>query len=215
MKRWAKERSFPASSKGRALTMAVSAIAGLLVALSAPAAHADEGAAEGHLLRSTRATDEGPNTVRLWYGYQTLGADALSTSLFFMGAASLEICISAFGTPTHSCHNEVAELLLLAGTAGYALGGPSIHVAHGRWDKAGYSLALRVVPLASAIGMGEMFGAGDGAPVLVGGAALTAMVLDSALLGYETVAVDAPKVSLAPAYDPQRRSGSLVFMRAF
>ena len=132
-----------------------------------------------------------------------------------MGAASFEICISPFGAPTDSCHNEVAETLILAGIAGYALGGPMIHAAHGRWDKAGYSLGLRVVPVAAAIGMGEVFGAGDGAPVLVGGAALAAMVLDSALLGYETVAVDASKVSLAPAYHPRRRSGSLVFTRAF
>ena len=214
MKRRARERGFRAPSNRRTVTMAVSAAFGLLVALLAPAAHADGGPADGQLLRSTRSADERPNTVRQWYGYQTLGADALSTSLLFMGAASLDICISPYGAPT-DCHNEVAHSLILAGFAGYTLGGPIIHVAHGRWDKAGYSLGLRVVPVAAAIGMGNMFGAGDGAPVLVGGAALTAMVLDSALLAYETVAVDAPNSSLAPAYDPQRRSGSLVFTRAF
>ena len=106
-------------------------------------------------------------------------------------------------------------MLLLGGMAGYTLGGPVIHAAHGHWDKAGYSLGLRVAPIAAAIGMGAAFDAREATPLLVGSAALTAMVLDSALLGYETVAVDPPKVSVAPSYDAKSRTGSLVVIGKF
>ena len=138
-------------------------------------------------------------------------ADVLSTSVLFAGAASLDICISVFGPP-QSCHNEVPAVLILGGLAGYTFGGPVIHAAHGHWDKAGYSLGLRVAPVAGAIGIASALDAGGATPLLIGGAALTGMVLDSALLGYETVAVDAPKVSLAPYYDTKSRTGSLVFI---
>jgi hypothetical protein len=216
MKRPSRERGFRVPSIRRARTRAVSALAaGLVVVLSAPAARADGSSAENHPIPSPRSADVGPTTVRRWYGYQTMISDVFSTSVFFAGAASMNICISPFGGPTPDCHNEVANMLLVSGTAGYALGGPIIHAAHGRWDKAGYSLGLRVVPVAAAIGMGEVLGAGDGAPFLVTGTAVTAMVLDSALLGYETVAVEAPKMSLAPSYDPKRGSGSLVFTGTF
>jgi hypothetical protein len=137
-------------------------------------------------------------------------SDFLSTTLLFAGAASFDVCISVFGPTRRTCHNEIPVTLILGGMAGYTFGGPVIHAAHGHWDKAGYSLGLRVAPVAGAIGIGSALDAGEATPLLVGGAALTGMVLDSALLGYETVAVDAAKVSLAPHYDTNSRTGSLV-----
>ena len=216
MKRQVAERCFHRSSSECPMARAAFAFAlGLAIVMSAPSARAAGGFEGAPSVHSPRFTDEGPNTIRRWYGYQTMISDVLSTSLFFAGAASLDICISVFGPPDRSCHNEVPGMLLLGGMAGYTLGGPVIHAAHGHWDKAGYSLGLRVAPVAAAIGIGAAVDAGEATPLLIGGAALTAMVLDSALLGYETVTVDAPSVSLAPSYDAKTRTGSLVVMGNF
>jgi hypothetical protein len=113
-----------------------------------------------------------------WYGEQTLLADGLSL-LFALGAAG----------------GETEPLLVLA-SAGYVLGGPIVHLAHGSLWRAGVSLGLRVgLPLLfTAIGVqledchsGEDFcGLGS---VVIGGSLgiLTAIVLDAAVLAYEPV----------------------------
>lgn len=65
-----------------------------------------------------------------WYGWQTLIADGVSIAILF---------------PVPP-----------AGLAGYALGGPIIHAAHGRWGVTFASLAMRVLtpPLGAIIGAG-------------------------------------------------------------
>ena len=98
--------------------------------------------------------------------------------------------------------------------AGYALGGPIIHVAHGHWDKAGYSFGLRALPVGATIAGGLFEGPGNPAALLFLGAG-AAMILDCALLAHETVAVDAPTISLAPSFDPKSRTGSLVVAGRF
>ena len=216
MKRHVDEPCLHVSSSRRTATKALSAfVAGLVVAMSASSARAQGGTGEHPSVHSPRFADESRQSARRWYGYQTVISDVLSTSLLFAGAASMDICISPFGRPQGGCHNEVPTLLILGGMAGYIFGGPVIHAAHGHWNRAAYSLGLRVVPVAAAIGIGAAFDAGESTPWLVGGTVLTAMVLDSALLGYETVALDKPKVSVAPSYDPRSRGGSLVLTGTF
>jgi hypothetical protein len=210
MNRQIVERRVHLSSSERLVARAAFAFAlAAAIVMSAPSARAEGGTEEAPIIHSARFAYEAPTTVRRWYGYQTVISDFLSTSVFFSGAASFDLCISVFG-PDRTCHNEIPAMLILGGMAGYTFGGPVIHAAHGHWDKAGYSLALRVVPIAGAIGIGSALDAGGATPLLVGGAALTGMVLDSALLGYETIAIDAPKVSLAPYYDTKSRTGLLV-----
>ena len=211
MKRQVVERCFHLSSSKRLLARAAFAFPlGLVLVTSAPSARAEGGSDQAPTIHSSRFAYEGPTTIRRWYGYQTMISDLLSTSVLFAGAASFDLCISVFSSTDRTCHNEIPTMLILGGMAGYTLGGPVIHAAHGHWDKAGYSLGLRVVPIAGAIGIASALDAGGATPLLVGGAALTGMVLDSAVLGYETVAVDASKVSLAPSYDTKSRTGSLV-----
>jgi len=213
MKRQVVERCFHLSSSERLVARAAFAFAlGSVIVMSAPSARAESGSEEAPTIHSSRFAYERPTTIRRWYGYQTVISDFLSTSLFFAGAASFDVCISVFRSSRRTCHNEIPVTLILGGMAGYTLGGPVIHAAHGHWDKAGYSLGLRVAPIAGAIGIGSALDARDATPLLVAGAALTGMVLDSALLGYETVAVDAPRVSLAPYYDTKSRTGSLVII---
>ncbi|HVH47346.1 MAG TPA: hypothetical protein VM925_33655 [Labilithrix sp.] len=61
-----------------------------------------------------------------WYGWQTLIVDGVSA-----GATIVPVSASQF---------ELAAV----GLAGYVLGGPIVHAAHGRWATAGIALALRV-----------------------------------------------------------------------
>ena len=183
MKRQIVERSFRLPSSGRLVARAAFAFAlGSVIVMSAPSASAEGGSEEAPTIHSSRFAYESPTTTRRWYGYPSGISDFFSTSVFFAGAASLDICISVFGPPDRTCHNEVPAMLILGGMAGYTLGGPVIHAAHGHWDKAGYSLGLRVAPIAGAIGIGSALDAEGATALLVGGAALTGMILDSALL---------------------------------
>ena len=186
----------------------------LIVTQALPASA--EGSSSGQTTtQSPRPSELSPATVRHWYGYQTLISDALSTTSFAAGVATFDICFSFGGTSGRRCHDNTGPtMLLLGGMAGYALGGPVIHAVHGHWDKAGYSLGLRALPVAAAVGLGIGNGSGNPAGLLFLGAG-AAMILDSALLGYETVAVDAPKVSVAPSFDPNSRTGSLVVAGTF
>jgi len=121
-------------------------------------------------------------SVRRWYGWQIFSADALAGALF-LGAVADDHSATLFG---------------LSGVA-FAVGGPAVHVAHGRWDVALGSLGLRVLgPV-----VGVVIGAQGDRPraveddtsdngssskwaitgVAIGG--LVASVLDGLLLSYD------------------------------
>jgi hypothetical protein len=72
---------------------------------------------------------------------------------------------------------------------------------------------MRVVPVVAAMELGRS-GSQAAVPVLMLGAG-AAMILDAGLLGYETLDSDAPKVSLAPSFDPKSRTGALVVAGSF
>lgn len=69
-----------------------------------------------------------PPSERHWYGWQIFSADAAAGALF-LGAVADDHSATLFG---------------LSGVA-FAVGGPAIHGAHGRWDIALGSLGLRVL----------------------------------------------------------------------
>lgn len=98
-----------------------------LLALAPRAAHAADGAQE-------EATAEEPRS----YAWQTLLVDGGALSLMVVGAARGERELSGIGL------------------GAYAFGPPAVHVAHGRFGRAGIDLASRVVlPVgAGAVGVG-------------------------------------------------------------
>jgi hypothetical protein len=154
--------------------------------------------------------------VRRWYGYQTLLSDFLSTTLFAAGVATFDLRFDiGGGGQRRSGSSDVPGMLLLAGMTGYAFGGPAIHAAHGHRVNAGYSLGLRVGSVAAAAGIATAIDDPAVGPFVLLSAPLVAMILDTGLLAHETVPAEAPTVSLAPAYDPKQRSGSLALVGSF
>jgi hypothetical protein len=76
--------------------------------------------------------------VDTWYGWQTLIVDAASLGALFAAPAA--------GYPW------TARLRPL-GAGAYLIGGPIVHVAHGRWGRALASLSLRTgLPIVAALG---------------------------------------------------------------
>jgi hypothetical protein len=82
-----------------------------------------------------------PTPHGTWYGWQPLAVDTASIAV-------VALSVSRFGPS-----NSEAQWALAAGGAGsFALGGPIIHAAHGRWGAAAGDLALRVgVPLVTGL----------------------------------------------------------------
>ena len=123
-----------------------------------------------------------------WYGYQTLIADGAMVALGSVGLALKE--------PT----------LTTVGTAGYFLGGPVLHWAHGRAGTGFADLGLRVAFPIGGLIVGALVGAiaapkngsadKDASTILVatgiGAAAglVAAVVFDAAILAEETVHVE-------------------------
>lgn len=139
---------------------------------------------------------------RHWYGWQTALVDAASLGL---GATVLGLS----GNTGGSSDGNVAGPLIVSS---YALGGPTVHAAHGQWAMAGASLGLRLgAPAAGALSgylVGyaacphddqsdvpcSAVGAGFG---LIAGAA-TALIVDSAVLAYEPESDEVQGVRLTP-----------------
>lgn len=130
------------------------------------------GASLGAVLVTSR-----PARADEWYGYQTIGADVVATTLLVSSAATDD-------TPR--------KVLFVASASTYLLASPVIHAAHDRGGAAIGAVGLRVfAPLSLGL-LGLLVGAGAdgnnwGAP-LAGGfiglglGVLTAMVIDAAAL---------------------------------
>ena len=135
-------------------------------------------------------------TVSRWYGWQTLATD---------GAALMLAVVAVRGD------DDISSLLGLTSVALYGLGGPVVHLTHDNGWQALGSLALRggLPVLAGAAGVAlercdnsdeEDFCGLSGA--VLGGLAgmVSAMVIDSAALGWERVPAQAgegPRLGVA------------------
>lgn len=151
-----------------------------------------------------------------WYGWQTLAAD--------IGAVTLTLVLGA----NVDERNDAAVIGTAAlGATAFLLGGPIVHAAHGHWDKAGISLALRAGLVLLAAGVGAAIGAdacgqyhydhefcAEGyalAGAVIGAGA--AVIVDAALGSDEiaTRAASTPRV----AFTPLRGGGSLSLAARF
>jgi hypothetical protein len=139
-------------------------------------------------------------TERRWYGWQLLISDA----------AGVALLVTSFSE--HIQESPASGPLVGASLGILALGGPAIHLAHGRWQAALGSLGLRV---GSAV-LGALVGAALGSrnnsnpdadvpPGLVGGifgfgfGAIVGMGVDDCALAWERVPVNV--VSVHPPGD--------------
>ena len=156
-------------------------------------------------------------TETRWYGWQTLLADVGAVTLTMVAATS-------------AGHDDDAAALraALIGGSAFLFGGPAIHAAHGHWQTAGISFALRLgAPLiAAGIAMGvaadscgqyeydhEGCTIGPAAAAFSLGA-LTAMILDASVLGRDQIparTASTPSV----AFTPLRSGGGLSLVGRF
>ena len=148
-----------------------------------------------------------------WYGWQTLVTDA--------GAVTLTIALTANADE----HDDAAVIgALVIGASAFALGGPLVHGAHGRWGKAGVSLALRLglSLIGGAIGADscsqyvydhEGCAIGYGAVGLIAGAT-TAVIVDAAVLARAPVPAPARDHAMI-VFTPVRSGGGLTLVGRF
>lgn len=134
----------------------------------------------------TRDTQESPCpalTKRHWYGWQTLATDGAGIGLIVMGGA-LGYRGLAAGTATS------------IGVGALFLGGPSVHVAHGRWGIGVLDFGLRLtLPLVGAALAGSMQCSGEcGGPVVVASMiGLAPIWIDAGILAHEDVPVESAR----------------------
>jgi hypothetical protein len=156
---------------------------------------------------------------QVWYGWQTLIVD---------GSVLLLLPL-ALGAETQNAGSNAALALAVGG---YALGAPIVHLAHGNYGRAAGSFALRVTLPLLAVAQFASAPSSDNsdgnenpyrelriaaAVVLVGSNALAAVIVDAAVLSYET---REPKprratLQLTPRFSPQDRSAGLVMSGTF
>jgi hypothetical protein len=154
-----------------------------------------------------------------WYGWQTLSTDAASLALLVGGLAP---ALGALAGGGGSSNNG----LLLAGIAGYSLGAPAIHVAHGHWKTALLDLGMRVGGAALGATTGMLLGMASGglacdqcftAPQAVGlmagtlAGALAASAVDASVFARTKAPVESKRTSnfsWAPSLAPARGGAS-------
>jgi hypothetical protein len=133
-------------------------------------------AGESHVTAAPeRDQPAAPPHIYRWYGAPTLGVDLAS-----LGLAALS-------------NKQDSKVLAYTSIAGFALGGPINHAAHGNWGRAAGSLALRVsLPVLAGVGGALVPGACDdrscvglGVGIVVG--ILAASAVDAAALSWEKV----------------------------
>ena len=162
-----------------------------------------------------------------WYGWQTFASDAASVGLFIT-ALELSDGYSPFNGEAPASANLAAGL----GTAGYAAGGPTIHVLHGRPGAAVGSVFLRVgLPILGGIvgertatclpGNRDYGNCGMGQAILgfLGGVVM-ASVIDAAMLSWESPsakpkAAAGPTLGFAPVLASDGKHGELRLFGTF
>src|SRR6188768_4174874 len=163
--------------------------------------------------------DSPAQSVRQWYGWQMLASDVASVALFAGGAAY------ANGQGVYERTPPLANVMVTAGIAGYALGAPALHFVHERPFVAVGSLGLRLAgpalggllgvafaecpaPEATEYGSCGMTQMAMGASV----GALAAIILDATLLGWSSAKVEAPatpRLGFAPVISNDGKRGEL------
>jgi hypothetical protein len=122
----------------------------------------------------------GPSGATRWYGYQLVAVDLAALTLF--GASQHDSrqsdCIDCGGPSSRNAWRGGGRIVALTL---YGAGGPSFHIAHGHWDKAGLSLGLRAAPWLIGLVMGDA----DSRDQVTMLGSLFAMLLDWALLAHE------------------------------
>ena len=167
---------------------------------TAPVATVPSGVPVIHAPAAATASDspEIAAPKKRWYGWQTLTADAASITLI------------AAGISNHS------DMLALPGVGGLVAAPSVIHLAHGNYGAAGGSLAMRAAGVPLAAGAGYAIGQAACSPasedkdvpcsavtanLALLGAAVFAVVLDSAILGYDSGSSDEDTVVARPRRD--------------
>lgn len=146
-----------------------------------------------------------------WYGWQTLLVDAAATSLLIASVDAQSGGSKALDLGTGS-----GKAFLGLGIATYALGGGTVHLAHGSPAKAIASVGMRAVSpvLTSVVGMlvaipscgaGGYCALAGGLFGLVGGA-VVASIVDVAALAHEPVRPAKPGLSVG--FAPTRGGGT-------
>jgi len=153
--------------------------------------------------------------MQRWYGYEIVISDFFGASLLATGMLSYRPCSFTLTDNCNMNSSLVSATFVISGATLYAFGGPSLHAGHSQWGKAGASLALRLLPVAAGNVASDSIDTEGVVPLLVVGGMASAMVVDSAVLGYETVAAEPSKLTLAPTYDPKSRSAALVMGGTF
>jgi hypothetical protein len=171
---------------------------------------AEQGGAQRSVDAAPESVRQAPRVVEArrrshWYGWQTLATDGVTVTLLASGIAAQRGALVAFGAAT------------------FALGGPIVHLAHGRGDAAAASLGIRVgVPF-----VGAFVGAviedcrhsdNEGCPLE--GAAIgllagtgAAMILDTVFLAHEDIPREQPqrtaRLSVSPSVSVTKSSGTM------
>lgn len=149
-----------------------------------------------------------------WYGAQTLATDGAAIALALAAGAS-------------SRSTDVMGGLFYGSLATYALGGPIVHIAHGRGRIAAADLVVRVTsPVAAAVvgyaigsaaapatsceGDGPCGGGIVGGILGLGAGFLAASIVDAAVFAYEPATRDASAIRIVPSVTvvPQGREGA-------
>jgi hypothetical protein len=152
-----------------------------------------------------------PEPERPWYGWQTLATDGVALALI-AGAGFAEATADVVENPLITTGYTL-------GVATYALGGPIVHVAHGKPWRGLASFGIRVpapVLVAAAtyeIECGSSGGTCGGYTILFGtGAMIAAIIVDAAVFAYDDVPVARPgnqTLRLLPVVGFDRHGGSV------
>ena len=134
----------------------------------------------------TRDTQQAPCpqlTQSHWYGWQTLATDGAGIGLIVMGGAL-------------GYRGPGAVTAAGIGVGSLLLGGPIVHVAHGRWGTGVLDLGLRLtLPLVGGALAGSMQCSGEcGGPVVVASMiGLAPIWIDAGILAHEDVPVESAR----------------------
>lgn len=129
-----------------------------------------------------------------WYGYQTLIADGVAIATSSTGVALTVSEAKAGGNDA----NPLPGLALAGlGATTYLLGAPIVHWAHGRVGVGFISLGMRILAPLAGLGLGavgsELANGSKnqiGIPIGAAAGALTAVLLDATLLGWQRTSSD-------------------------
>ena len=184
------------------------------------------------LLISSTAFAEETTVETKSYAYQPIIADAAAVTLTSAGVVAAvssmklsDLCgLFDERDERGDCPQKprsdftASAALLVSGALTYAFASPTIHAAHGHWDKAGLSFGMRMAPvLAGAALMAR--GEGDlpmvGLGVLVTGV-VAAMVVDAAVLAREPVKTAAATgFVVAPTIDAKNGGAGITASATF